>query len=212
MTDMDARTRGHGLKIASIEAGLCRCCPRSRDRNCAVFGSRHINGDDVADLADTETFASALFICDQPTVEDESDDLLPVGFGIKTPRGKALAKICAAMGLGAEDYYATTALKCRSRKKPCAEDIDECKAFVKLQIHHIKPKIVVAFGDIALRSLDFVGLDYCFGEITSYQLSGTTYPVMPTREIDAIISDKKARDEAAKHLFTAMKVLKESHA
>jgi len=116
----------------------CRECNLGNSRNNFVFGS----GDSNADL---------LLVGEGP---GENEDLQGEPFVGRA--GKLLDKILRAIGYNRTDkVFITNIVKCRppDNRDPLPSEVEECLPFLIEQINIIKPKIIVALGKIAGKTL-----------------------------------------------------------
>jgi len=121
---------------SSIE-NCCQCKLRN-SRNKFVFGS----GDSNADL---------LLIGEGP---GEREDLQGVPFVGRA--GKLLDKILKAIGYNRRDrVFITNIVKCRppDNRDPLPSEVEECSPYLIQQINIIKPKIILALGKVAGKTL-----------------------------------------------------------
>ena len=70
-------------------------------------------------------------------------------------QAKLLPDLLNGAGIPFESVYLATGVKCKPRSgyKPLSGQIDACRAHLKAEIHRVKPKQIVAMGDIALQAL-----------------------------------------------------------
>ena len=125
----------HNYK-SSIES--CCECNLGNSRNKFVFGS----GDPNADL---------LLIGEGP---GEKEDLQGEPFVGRA--GKLLDKILKAIGYNRRDkVFITNIVKCRppDNRDPLPSEVEECSPYLIQQINLIKPKIIVALGKVAGKTL-----------------------------------------------------------
>ena len=116
----------------------CRECNLGNSRNNFVFGS----GDSNADL---------LLVGEGP---GENEDLQGEPFVGRA--GKLLDKILRAIGYNRTDkVFITNIVKCRppDNRDPLPSEVGECSPYLIQQINLIKPKIIVALGKIAGKTL-----------------------------------------------------------
>ena len=116
----------------------CRECNLGNSRNNFVFGS----GDSNADL---------LLVGEGP---GENEDLQGEPFVGRA--GKLLDKILRAIGYNRTDkVFITNIVKCRppDNRDPLPSEVEKCLPFLIEQINIIKPKIIVALGKIAGKTL-----------------------------------------------------------
>ena len=116
----------------------CKKCQLGNSRNNFVFGV----GDKNADV---------LLVGEAP---GEREDLEGVPFVGRA--GKLLDKILAAISLSRDKgVYICNVLKCRppDNRDPLLSEIEQCEPYLKEQINLIKPKLIVALGRVAAKTL-----------------------------------------------------------
>ena len=72
------------------------------------------------------------------------------------PAGQLLDKMLSAINLDRNrNCYIANIVKCRppQNRDPLPEEADACSSFLKAQIHILKPKMILAMGQIALQNL-----------------------------------------------------------
>jgi len=109
--------------------------------------------------------------------------------------GELLTKIIAAMGCQREDVYIANVLKCRppENRTPLPDEITNCLPYLLSQIELIQPKVIVALGATAVRSL----LDVQLG-ITKMRGHWYTFrdiPIMPTFHPAYLLRNPPAKKE-----------------
>jgi uracil-DNA glycosylase len=69
--------------------------------------------------------------------------------------GQLLTKIIQAMGLQRSDVYIANVLKCRppDNRNPEPDEVATCEPFLFRQIDAIRPRVIVALGTFAVRTL-----------------------------------------------------------
>ena len=69
--------------------------------------------------------------------------------------GMLLDRLLSSVGLEREEVYLTTLIKCRppEGRSPKPAEINACRTYLVAQISAVDPKVVVALGDLASRSL-----------------------------------------------------------
>jgi DNA polymerase len=69
--------------------------------------------------------------------------------------GQKLTQIIEAIGLKREDVYIANVIKCRppDNRNPEPDEVEACEQFLFRQVDFIKPKVIVALGTFAARSL-----------------------------------------------------------
>ena len=135
-----AKSNSTGNILLDYKASIEKCCQCNlgNSRNKFVFGS----GDPNADL---------LLIGEGP---GEKEDLKGKPFVGRA--GKLLDKILKAIGYNRSDkVFITNIVKCRppDNRDPLPSEVDECSPYLIQQINLIKPKIIVALGKVAGKTL-----------------------------------------------------------
>jgi uracil-DNA glycosylase len=69
--------------------------------------------------------------------------------------GQLLTRIIEAIGMKRQDVYIANVIKCRppENRNPEPDEVEKCEPFLFRQIDLIKPKVIVALGTFAARSL-----------------------------------------------------------
>lgn len=123
-----------GLRAA---VAACTACSLAARRTQTVFGV----GDERADL---------LIVGEAP---GENEDLQGEPFVGRA--GELLDKMLGAIGFAREDVYIANILKCRppNNRDPNAEEVTCCRPFLEAQIALLQPKLVLALGRVAAKTL-----------------------------------------------------------
>jgi DNA polymerase len=151
-----------GLEQVRDDLGDCRRCKLHEGRRNIVFGvgSPH---------------ARLMFVGEGPGAEEDRRGEPFVGRA-----GKKLDEMIAAIGLAREDVYIANIVKCRppNNRDPQPDEIGSCSPFLKKQIAAIRPRVIVALGSPAAKTLldTRVGITKLRG--TWHSFAGV--PVMPT--------------------------------
>jgi uracil-DNA glycosylase family 4 len=126
-----------GLEKISDEVQKCRKCELGSLRRNAVPGE----GSPAAQIA---------FVGEGPGADEDAQGRPFVGRA-----GQLLDKIIKAMGLKRDDVYICNVIKCRppENRDPKPEEIISCLPYLQRQLELINPKIIVALGAHAARSL-----------------------------------------------------------
>lgn len=152
-----------GLTSVREELGNCSRCKLHKGRKTIVFGE----GDPSSLL---------VFVGEGPGYEEDQQGRPFVGAA-----GQLLTDIIVkGIKLGREDVYICNIVKCRppNNRNPEPDEIAACEPFLLKQIEAINPKIIVALGNIAAKTLLKTGEG-----ITSLRGRWQSYhgiPVMPT--------------------------------
>jgi DNA polymerase len=119
------------------EAMACTKCPLSQTRTQVVFGA----GDPAANL---------MFVGEGP---GEQEDLRGIPFVGRA--GQLLTKMIEAMGYRRDEVYIANVIKCRppDNRNPEPDEVETCEPFLFQQIAAIQPKVIVALGSFAAKTL-----------------------------------------------------------
>jgi uracil-DNA glycosylase family 4 len=120
------------------EIGDCTRCKLHRlGRSQVVFGV----GNPEADL---------MFVGEAPGHDEDVQGIPFVGRA-----GQLLTKIIEAIGLKRDDVYIANVIKCRppENRNPEPDEVATCQPFLFRQIESIAPKVVVALGSFAAKTL-----------------------------------------------------------
>jgi uracil-DNA glycosylase len=126
------------LKIIREDLGDCtRCVLHKQGRKQIVFGV----GDPKAEL---------MFVGEGPGADEDTQGEPFVGRA-----GQLLNNMIKAMGLQREQVYIANIVKCRppGNRTPEREECETCSPFLMRQIAVVKPKIIVALGAVAAKTL-----------------------------------------------------------
>jgi DNA polymerase len=150
------------LEQVRQDLGDCRRCRLAEGRRNLVFGE----GAPDADL---------MFIGEAPGGEEDQQGRPFVG-----PAGQLLTKMIKAMGLERDEVYIGNIIKCRPprNRDPNPDEIDTCEPFLRRQIDVIKPRVIIALGAFAARTLlrTESGISQLRGRFHTYH----GIPLMPT--------------------------------
>ncbi len=126
------------LKAIREDIGDCVRCKLCRlGRKQIVFGV----GNPSADL---------MFVGEAPGRDEDIQGIPFVGRA-----GQKLTQIIEAIGLTREQVYIANVIKCRppENRNPEPDEVEQCEPFLFRQVDTIKPKVIVALGTFAARSL-----------------------------------------------------------
>jgi DNA polymerase len=178
------------LRIIREDLGDCiRCKLHKLGRKQIVFGV----GNPRAEL---------MFVGEGPGADEDEQGEPFVGRA-----GQLLNNMIKAMGLRREDVYIANVVKCRppGNRTPERDECDTCSPFLLRQIAVIKPKVIVALGAVAAKTLlainasmsDLRGRWYDFRRT---KLAVTYHPAF-------LLRDPRQKKEAWKDLQMVMKEL-----
>ena len=122
---------------AELGADCSRCKLHTQGRKQVVFGV----GNPDADL---------MFVGEAPGADEDIQGIPFVGRA-----GQLLTKMIEAINLRREDVYIANVIKCRppGNRNPEPDEIAQCEPFLFQQIAAIQPKVIVALGSFAAKTL-----------------------------------------------------------
>ncbi len=126
------------LRLIREDIGECtRCKLHLQGRKQIVFGV----GNPHAEL---------MFIGEAPGADEDTQGEPFVGRA-----GQLLTNMIKAMGLNREEIYIANIIKCRppGNRQPERDECETCSPFLMRQIEAIKPKVIVALGAVAAKTL-----------------------------------------------------------
>ncbi len=133
-----SRSAVEALTAIRDDIGDCtRCKLHTQGRKQIVFGV----GNPAADL---------MFVGEAPGADEDTQGIPFVGRA-----GQLLTKMIEAMGLGRDEVYIANVLKCRppGNRNPEPDEIETCEPFLFRQLASVQPKVVIALGAFAARTL-----------------------------------------------------------
>lgn len=140
---LNANSQGPTGRVLTLheireEIGDCtRCKLATLGRRQVVFGV----GNPEADL---------MFVGEAPGADEDIQGEPFVGRA-----GQLLTKMIQAMGFAREEVYIANVVKCRppENRNPEADEIETCEPFLFQQIESIQPKVIIALGAFAAKTL-----------------------------------------------------------
>ena len=138
LTSAPAASAADALAAVRADIGECtRCKLHQLGRRQIVFGV----GNPEADL---------MFVGEAPGADEDAQGIPFVGRA-----GQLLTRIIEAIGLERDDVYIANVIKCRppQNRNPDQDEVDTCEPFLFRQIDVIGPKVIVALGTFAARTL-----------------------------------------------------------
>ena len=127
--------------LAAIKTDIGPDCSRCKlhalGRQQVVFGVGNPNAD-------------LMFVGEAPGGDEDIQGIPFVGRA-----GQLLTKMIEAINLRREDVYIANVIKCRppGNRNPEPDEIEQCEPFLFQQIEAIKPKVIVALGAFAAKTL-----------------------------------------------------------
>jgi len=179
--------RAQALRMIREDLGDCtRCILHKQGRKQIVFGV----GNPGADL---------MFIGEAPGADEDQQGEPFVGRA-----GQLLNNMIKAMGLQREDVYIANIIKCRppGNRTPERDECETCSPFLMRQIAVIKPKVIVALGAVAAKTL--LAINAPMSELRGrwYDFRGTKLAV--TYHPAFLLRDPRQKKETWKDLQMVM--------
>ena len=183
-------TPERALRAIREDIGDCtRCVLHKQGRKQIVFGV----GNPRADI---------MFVGEAPGADEDQQGEPFVGRA-----GQLLNNMISAMGIRREDIYIANIIKCRppGNRTPEREECDTCSPFLMRQIEVVKPKIIVALGAVAAKTLlgvndAMINLRGKIYDFRNTKLAVTYHPAY-------LLRDPRQKKEAWKDLQMVMKYL-----
>ena len=164
--------KANGLTLESLNEKMLRCtrCVLARTRNNVVPGMGVKN-------------PLVLVIGEGPGHDEDIQGLPFVG-----KAGILLDKMLNAIDLDRnKNCYIANVVKCRppENRNPSAQEMDACFSFLQMQIHILKPKMILCMGKIAIEKLmnQSISITQSHGQFFEYN----NIPVMPTYHPSALL-------------------------
>ncbi len=177
------------LKIIREDLGDCTRCPlHKQGRKQIVFGV----GNPTTEL---------MFVGEGPGADEDEQGEPFVGRA-----GQLLNNMIKAMGITREQVYIANIVKCRppGNRTPEREECETCSPFLMRQIAVIKPKVIVALGATAAKTLLAMSSSMA-------QLRGRFYDFKPVRMSEATIPTGMVaswRSHTIRHFCSAIRARK----
>jgi len=133
-----SRSAAEALAAVRTDIGDCTRCKLHRlGRRQVVFGV----GNPEADL---------MFVGEAPGADEDVQGIPFVGRA-----GQLLTKIIEAIGLTRDDVYIANVIKCRppENRNPEPDEVETCEPFLFRQVDVVSPKVIVALGTFAAKTL-----------------------------------------------------------
>lgn len=160
--------------LATLRAVAERCtrCPLHEERQQVVFG---------------EGSADADLVCvgEAPGAREDETGRPFVG-----PAGKLLDRLLLSVGFRREEVYICNVLKSRppGNRDPRDEEIEACSPFLLRQLDLLDPKVIVAFGAFAARTL--TGTTDSLGSLRERVHAFQGYPLVATYHPAALLRNR----------------------
>ena len=132
------RSAAELLSAIREDLGECtRCKLHTQGRRQVVFGAGSMT-------------AEIMFVGEAPGADEDEQGVPFVG-----KAGQLLTKMIEGMGLRRDEVYIANVLKCRppGNRNPEPDEIQTCQPFLFRQVASIQPRVVIALGAFAARTL-----------------------------------------------------------
>ena len=190
MASEEQMTPEQALRVIREDLGDCtRCVLHKQGRKQIVFGVGNPR-------------AHIMFVGEGPGADEDQQGEPFVGRA-----GQLLNNMISAMGIRREDVYIANVVKCRppANRTPEREECDTCSPFLLRQIAVVRPKVVVALGAVAAKTLlgvndAMVNLRGRIYDFRNTKLAVTYHPAY-------LLRDPRQKKEAWKDLQMVMKYL-----
>jgi uracil-DNA glycosylase len=162
---MDASERAAALRAVAPEAAGCVRCPLAAGRTTVVFGE----GDPDAELA---------LVGEAPGFHEDRE-----GTPFAGRSRELLERLLGGIGLGLDEVYLATALKCRTpgNRDPSPEETAECEPYLYRQLELVQPRVVASLGSFATTLLSgrALGITRVHGQEQEVTLGGRRVILVP---------------------------------
>jgi len=178
------------LRVIREDLGDCtRCRLHKQGRKQIVFEVGNPN-------------AELMFIGEAPGADEDQQGEPFVGRA-----GQLLNNMIKAMGLRREDIYIANIIKCRppGNRTPERDECETCSPFLMRQIAAIKPKVIVALGAVAAKTLLAINAPMSEFRGRWFDFRGTKLAV--TYHPAFLLRDPRQKKEAWKDLQMVMREL-----
>jgi uracil-DNA glycosylase family 4 len=178
------------LRVIREDIGDCtRCILHKQGRKQIVFGVGNPN-------------TELMFVGEAPGADEDEQGEPFVGRA-----GQLLNNMIVAMGLRREDVYIANIVKCRppGNRTPEREECDTCGPFLFRQIDAIQPKVVVALGAVAAKTL--LGVNDTMANLRGHWYDYRGRKLAVTYHPAYLLRDPRQKVQAWKDLQMVMKEL-----
>jgi DNA polymerase len=178
------------LRLIREDLGDCtRCRLHKQGRKQIVFGV----GNPKAEL---------MFIGEAPGADEDEQGEPFVGRA-----GQLLNNMIKAMGIRREDVYIANIIKCRppGNRTPERDECETCSPFLMRQIAAIKPKVIVALGAVAAKTL--LAINAPMSELRGHWYDFRETRLAVTYHPAFLLRDPRQKKEAWKDLQMVMQAL-----
>lgn len=215
---------GPGFEIRLVPPAERTEAWRREQLNCIFRALKGAAGPrELGTLFDTLVFAKGnpsadlVFVGEAPGAEEEKQKTPFVG-----PAGKKLEQILGAMGLSREQVYISNLVKFRPKKgdgrfqhtsnrPPTHEEMAACLPYLRAEMAVVRPRVIVALGQIAAEGLLEKGLSVAAFRRESHAFDGipvvvTYHPSYLLRQDPGTEEGRRAKRQVWQDMLRAMEV------
>jgi len=135
------RKRQTNIPIHSIKQMGCKACPRDKEAGKLCHPKMEETG--------STRHPDVLFVWDSPTLDDDH-----VGQYGSTEAGRLVSSIARRLGFS---FAQTGVVQCGSDEAPSMVEVTACRARLEGVVSRLKPRVVVALGEMAWSALSGLG-------------------------------------------------------
>jgi len=167
----------------------CRKCGLCETRTTVVFGEGDVN-------------AELMFIGEAPGRDEDLQGRPFVGRA-----GQLLTQMILAMGFQREEVFIANVLKCRppENRNPAPDEVAHCEPYLRRQIELVRPKLICALGNHALRAL--TGYTGGISKVRGRPMEFLEWRVVPTFHPAYLLRNPAAKREAWEDLKGILRLL-----
>jgi uracil-DNA glycosylase family 4 len=188
--DTSSADRAAALRAIREDLGECTRCPlHAQGRKQIVFGTGN-------------PYAELMFVGEAPGADEDLQGEPFVGRA-----GQLLNNMIAAMGLKRADVYIANVIKCRppGNRTPNPDECATCSPFLLRQIEVIQPKVLVALGAVAARTL--LAVNQSMNSLRGHWYEFQGVPLAVTFHPAYLLRNPAAKKDAWQDLQMVMKRL-----
>lgn len=178
------------------EVAVCEKCQLHQGRTQAVFGTGNAR-------------AEWMLIGEAPGAEEDRQGKPFVGRA-----GQLLTNMLGAIGLDRDEVFIANILKCRppNNRDPRPEEVAACGDFLRRQIAHVRPRIILALGRVAAQNL--LQVDTPIGRLRGkvHEYPDLKIPVVVTYHPAYLLRSPSEKRKSWQDLKAAVKLFSETRA
>jgi DNA polymerase len=167
--------RAKSLAALAREVRSCTKCPLHKTRKNAVPG-------------EGSSKPRVLFVGEAPGKKEDE-----LGRPFAGMAGRILDGALEEVGMERRNVFITSVLRCRPPKNrnPRKSETDSCRPYLSANIELLKPRVIVAMGNYALKGL--TGSDHTMSKARGKQFEFDGIPIIPTYHPAACLYNRKLK-------------------